>query len=214
MTGGGGDLELVTFDLDGTLLEGTAFQAVAEGEGFAETVEAIDERYFAGEIGLEECFWETWEHVKGLPVERCREHVRQAPGVGVASLAGAVDALHEQGVDAGILTDQPDVLAEAFAEAGLDHVLASPTQVRDGRITGEIDARFDKRAHLEDFLEDAGVPPGRVGHVGNGSNDVPVFEVVGRSVAANPDDEAVARAADAVVDPLTDARDAVDALLG
>lgn len=214
MTGRGGDLELVTFDLDGTLLEGTAFQAVADGEGFGDVVEAIDERYFAGEISLEECFWETWEHVEGLPVERCREHVLAAPGIDVGNLAGAVEALHAGGIEVGILTDQPDVLAAAYRDAGVDHLLASPAAVEDGRITGEIEARFDKADHLRGFLDEAGIPPERVGHVGNGHNDVPVFAMVGRSVAANPDDEAVAGAADAVVDPFTDARDAVEALLG
>jgi phosphoserine phosphatase len=205
------DLDLVTFDLDGTLLEGTAFQAVARGEGFAETVEAIDERFFAGEITLEECFRETWELLEGRDAKRCREHVREAPGVD--GLDAAVDRLHEAGVDAGILTDQPIFLAEAVADGGLDVILGSDAEVRDGTVTGAIDARFDKRAHLEALLEAADLAPEAVGHVGNGHNDVPVFDLVGRSVAANPDDGELASAADVVVDPFEDASDAVEALL-
>lgn len=206
------EIDLVTVDLDGTLIRGTVFVAVARGEGLAERFEAWDAAYFAGEMDLEECFRREFRALVGLPVDRLLQHL-DAHGDWVPGIGEAVDRIHDAGAEAAVLTDQPTFLARHLEPTGFDAFLGSDAEVADGRVTGRIEERFDKVALLDEHLEAQGIRPGEVAHVGNGTNDVPVFQHVGASVAVDPSEPAVAEAADAVLDPLEDLRDAVDLLV-
>ena len=174
--------DLVTLDLDGTLLpDDTVFAAVLRENGHATEVAASDARYFAGEMTLEACFWEQWEMVRRLSLADMHRALRRAawlPGI-----ATGVRALQTSGARVCLLTDQPSVLTDFFGRWGLTDAICSPVTVRDGRPV-EIDARFDKWDNLRRRLAKWDLDPARVCHVGNGSNDVPVWARVGGSVAA------------------------------
>ncbi|MGB0651752.1 MAG: haloacid dehalogenase-like hydrolase [Thermoplasmatota archaeon] len=184
--------DLVTVDLDGTLLpDDTAFAAVLRGAGRGDDVADSDRRFFAGEITLEECFWEQWAWVQELSLQACHRHLRAAawlPGI-----AEGVRALKAAGLEVRLLTDQPSSLAEFAGRWGFAPPLCSPVEVDEGRQVA-VEARFDKWANLREHLESHGVDPARVAHVGNGSNDVPVWEHTGAGVAvfAEPDVAAAA----------------------
>jgi phosphoserine phosphatase len=173
---------LVTLDLDGTLLpEDTVFAAVLRENGHATEVAASDARYFAGELTLEACFWEQWELVERLSLAEMHRALRRAtwlPGI-----AAGVQALQAEGARVCLLTDQPSVLTDFLGRWGLTDAICSPVTVRDGRPV-EIDARFDKWDNLRRRLAEWDLDPARVCHVGNGDNDVPVWQHVGASVAA------------------------------
>ncbi len=205
------NLELATFDLDGTLIRETVFLAVARGEGLEERFLEWDEAYFRGDLTLEECFHLEFQELVGLPVARCHRHLAEADWV--PAIREAVTMLHDANVEVGVLTDQPRFLATYLEPLGFDAFLCSDVEVEEGRVTDRLAARFDKWTTLHEHLEAEGVAPEAVGHVGNGTNDVPVFQRVGRSVAVDPDEAAVAEAADHVLDPFADARDAARALL-
>jgi hypothetical protein len=103
---------------------------------------------------------------------------------------------------------------------GLTDALCSPVTVKDGKQVA-LDRRLDKLANLQERLAapaggglvGAGVPAANVCHVGNGANDVPVFQAVGGSVAvfAPPD---VEKHAKAVVKSPASMQEIVDAVLG
>ena len=112
-----------------------------------------------------------------------------------------------------VLTDQPSwVCAYVVRRFGFDHAICTEAAVRDG-VVGVVRAyNFAKRVGLEAYAGGHGVPLAAVAHVGNGANDIPVFQAIGWSVAFNPSSEAVAAAARAVV-RTKDLRDALPHLL-
>lgn len=173
---------LVTLDLDGTLLPGdTAFAVVLRHNGMAEEVAASDARYFAGEATLEDVFWEQWDMVRRLSLADCHRALRRAawlPGI-----AEGVHRLQQDGLRVCVLTDQPSTLTDFLGRWGLVDAICSPVTVREGRPTA-IDARFDKLANLRQRLAQWGLSEQEVCHVGNGANDIPVWQAVGLGVAA------------------------------
>lgn len=184
--------ELVTLDLDGTLLpHDTAFAAVLRENGRAADVAESDRRFFAGELSLEDCFWEQWSWVQELSLAAMHRALRKANWL--PDIAAAVRGWKAQGARVCMLTDQPSVLCDYLGRWGLTDPVCSPVQVVEGRCV-DIDARFDKWANLEARLDAWNIDPTAVIHVGNGSNDVPVWKHVGLGVAtfAEPDVAAAA----------------------
>lgn len=204
-----GRFDLVTLDLDGTLLpHDTVFAAILRDAGHAAFAEETDRAYFEGRMTLEECFWAQWNLVQPLSLADLHRALRKAnwlPGIGEG-----VRRLKDAGLRVCLLTDQPSTCTDFLGRWGLTDAICSPVTVKDGR-QAAIDARFDKLANLRAKLAELGVPESRVCHVGNGVNDIPVFRAVGGSVAVfdNPD---VRRAARSWVD-LRSLGDAVDEVL-
>jgi phosphoserine phosphatase len=205
-----GRFDVVTLDLDGTLIpHDTVFAAILRENGKARQVQASDEAYFAGRLSLEECFWQQWAWVQALSLADLHRALRKAawlPGIseGVARLKAA-------GLRVCLLTDQPSTCTDFLGRWGLTDAICSPVTVKDGRQVA-IDARFDKLANLRGRLAEWGIPESRVCHVGNGSNDIPVFGAVGGSVAVF-DDAKVKAAAQAWVANPASLGDVVDAVL-
>jgi phosphoserine phosphatase len=185
--------DLVTFDLDGTLIpHDTVFAAVLRDQGRGADVAASDARYEKGGTTLEECFWEQWAWIQPLTLADIHRGLRKAtwlPGI-----AEGVARLKQAGVRVALLTDQPSTFTDFLGRWGLIDAICSPVTVKEGKQVA-IDARFDKLANLRRRLAEWGIPESRVCHVGNGVNDIPVFRAVGGSVAAfgNPDVKAAAR---------------------
>jgi phosphoserine phosphatase len=211
MTGGaGGRFDLVTLDLDGTLLPGdTVFAAILREAGHGEEVARSDQAYLEGRTTLEECFWEQWRLVQPLSLANLHRGLRKAkwlPGIdeGVRRLRG-------EGLRVCLLTDQPSTCTDFLGRWGLTDAICSPVAVEEGRQVS-IEASFDKLANLRRRLAEWRIPEPRVCHVGNGVNDVPVFRAVGGSVAAFGNEEA-RRAAKAWVSEPRSLGDLVDAVL-
>ncbi|HEX2066123.1 MAG TPA: haloacid dehalogenase-like hydrolase [Candidatus Thermoplasmatota archaeon] len=192
-------LRLVTLDLDGTLLpHDTAFAAVLRENGRAREAAESDARYAAGQATLEECFWEQWHLVQPLSLADLHRGLRKAawlPGI-----AEGVRRLKQAGVRACLLTDQPSTVTDFLGRWDLTDAICSPVMVKEGR-QAAIDARFDKLANLRGRLAQWGIPERDVGHVGNGPNDVPVFQAVGASVACFAPPEVARHARRAIPQP-------------
>lgn len=173
--------KLITLDLDGTLLpDDTVFAAVLRGNGRSEDVAASDARYFSGETSLEQCFWEQWAWVQELRLSDMHRALRGAAWL--QDIHDAVKRMQQHGAKVCLLTDQPSVLTDFLGRWGLIDAICSPVTIVEGRAT-EIDARFDKLANLRERCQQWGIDLADVCHVGNGSNDVPVWQAVGGSVA-------------------------------
>lgn len=206
-------LRLVSLDLDGTLIHPAIFNAVADPLGFGDKLEETTRLYFEGKMSADETFHADYKHFVGRRVDEMldalRESDRWTPGIrdGVARLHGA-------GMRLAITTDQPDFLVRVTQELfDVDDLVCTPAEVRHGRVSGPYDLQHDKWANLERLLNARGIDPREVAHVGNGSNDVPVFRRVGTSVAVNPMNEQVRAGATHVVDPLEDFAQVVELLL-
>lgn len=191
-------MQLVTLDVDGTLIRSTVFQAAAEGLGLGEEVDYWDELYFSDVISLETTFLAEYELFLDRSLAEVQVALREGPWL--PDIPETVDRLRAAGLEVWLLTDQPDwALAPLAQSAGLEEGVFTRTR-RWGDKIGPVDEQvFDKWPALEAKLDAEGLSPLEVCHVGNGTNDVPVFENVSRAIAFDPDDETVAKAADVSV---------------
>lgn len=204
-------MSLVTIDLDGTLLASTVFQVVGRELGREERVEFVDELYERGLIGLRAAFYAEYPLFLGVPVERA--HQALDSGDWLRDIEPTVRRLREAGHEVWVVTDQPDWAVAYLERFGINEGVYSRTTRWAGETIGAaVDVKFDKLPALQEELSRAGIEPEAVTHVGNGTNDIPVFEAVGGSIAFNPSTEAVSQAADATIrsDSLEPVLDALD----
>lgn len=200
----------MTLDLDGTLLpRDTTFAAILRDHGKAAEVESSDREYVEGRLSLEDCFWQQWAWVQPLTLADLHRSLRKARWL--AGIAEGVARIRAAGLRACVLTDQPSTCTDFLGRWGLTEAICSPVMVKDGKQVS-IDGRFDKLANLRRRLAEWGIPEWRVCHVGNGTNDIPVFQAVGGSVAVF-DDARVRSAAQAWVPSPASLGDLVDAVL-
>lgn len=205
-----GRFDLVTLDLDGTLIaHDTTFASILRETGHPEAAAEADRAYFEGRMTLEECFWSQWRLVQPLSLAELHRALRKAPWL--PGIGDGVRRLKEAGLRVCLLTDQPSTCTDFLARWGLQDAICSPVEVRDGR-QASLDARFDKLANLRRRLAEWRIPEERVCHVGNGPNDIPVFGAVGGSVAVFADRKVLA-AAKACVPAPEAMQDIVDVVL-
>lgn len=205
-----GRFDLVTLDLDGTLIpRDTVFAAVLRDQGRAADVAASDQRYFDGQSTLEECFWEQWAWIQPLALADLHRGLRKATWL--AGIGDGVRRLHAAGLRVALLTDQPSTFTDFLGRWGLTDAICSPVTVKDGKQVA-IEARFDKLANLRRRVGEWNIPLTRVCHVGNGTNDIPVFRAVGGSVAVDDNPQVRAAAQRHVAQPAS-LGDLVDVVL-
>lgn len=196
----------VTLDLDGTLLpDTTLFAQVLGANGRGDDVAASDARFFAGDTTLRECFEEQWAWFQPLTPGDIHRALRKAawlPGIrdGIARLMDA-------GLTVRLLTDQPSSATDYAGRWGCAPAISSPVTVEEGQQVA-LDFREDKLENLRSH----GLDPSAVCHVGNGANDVPIWQAgaTGIAVFAEPD---VAAAADVDLGRPDDFGAVVDAIL-
>ncbi len=184
--------DMVTLDLDGTLLpHDMAFAVILRDNGHAALADEATRKFRSGEWSLPETYAAQWAEVQKLSLADVHRALRDAawlPGI-----AEGVRRLQAAGLRVCVLTDVASTVTDFLGRWGLVGAICSPVTVKDGRQVA-IETRFDKRANLEERLTDGHVNDKRVCHVGNGANDIPVFDAVGAGVAVFPD-EGVAEAA-------------------
>lgn len=206
-----GRLQLVTFDLDGTLIDGTAFMLVARAFGFEDEILHHDARFRAGEITLEECFAIEFAMLKGRTVDEVRAALET--GTWFPGIHEAVRMLKDAGLRVAVLTDNPDFITDHLTRYGIDEHIASHGVVDGGVVTGEVHARFDKWGNLDDYLVREGIPADAVAHIGNDVNDVRVWEHIALGVCVEPTGPTVRDAADIVFPELRDHQEVAQAVL-
>lgn len=205
-------MRLVSLDLDGTLIHPAIFNAVADALGFGEPLQWSYQEYVAGRMSLEDAFHHDYKHFVGRDVSEMGRALATSkawtPGI-----PDAVARLHEAGLRVIVTTDQPRFLAEATLAFGIDELVCSEAEVRHGRVTGVVRPEFAKWPNLERYLRARGIAPADAVHVGNGTNDIPVFERVGRSIAVNALHPSVNAAATASIERVRDLGEVAEIIL-
>lgn len=206
-------LRLVSLDLDGTLIHPAIFNAAAGPLGFGDKLAETTRLYFEGKMTGEETFHADYKHFVGRRVDAMLDALRTSdrwtPGI-----RNAVERLHERDLRVVVTTDQPDFLARITQELfGIDDVVSTHGEVVDGLVTGEHDGRFEKWPNLQRYLVEKGIEPDAVAHVGNGSNDVPIFERVALGIAVFAMSDAVRKAARVDLGSPKDFGEVADAVL-
>ena len=170
---------------------------------FGTTVEGklYYDQYFAGEIN-----YDMWADLdaglwKGRTLDEVMEVV-EATQLTPGALE-AIQTLKDNGLKTAILSGGLDVMADDIGRrVGIDYVLTNKLHHHDGVLTGEVDnlvAWGGKADEVHQINNHFGIPLEKTAFVGDGRNDMSVFNVVGLAIAFNPEDQEVADAANVVI---------------
>ncbi len=184
----------VSFDLDKTLFRQPALTQAARGLGIGKKWDAIDEMYHRQRITLREGLLQQFQLLVGMKLVDVLGEVSKVPMM--RNIREAVDKLLGLGLSVILCTDNPDFLCQYLVEQfGFRGFVSSKVAVKNGVITDDIEPLPDKRLGIRKYCAWMSIPLSKTVHVGDGLNDVPVFRVVGYSIALNTNLEKVRRAA-------------------
>lgn len=187
-----GHFGLVAFDMDSTLITIECIDEIADAVGMKDQVAAITEATMRGEIAdFRESLLRRVALLKGVPVGALQEvyDTRLQLTAGAEALVGACKAA---GLKVLLVSGGFTFFAERLRERlGLDYVRANLLEQVDGVLTGRVlpQAWGDvcdgavKRATLLDVASLLGLAPDQTIAVGDGSNDIPMMQAAGLSVA-------------------------------
>jgi phosphoserine phosphatase len=189
-------------DVDSTLIQDEVIELLADFAGTREMVAEVTERAMRGELDFAESLRERVATLAGLDVtvfEQVYNQVRLS--VGATELIAAVHAVGGRvGAVSGGFTQILEPLAKSLS---LDYYRANDLEIVDGKLTGRVIGRIvDRRVKAEtlvEWAEDFGVIPQAVAAIGDGANDLDMFEAAGISFAYNAKPK-VREAADVCID--------------
>ncbi|RZZ85455.1 phosphoserine phosphatase SerB [Pseudoxanthomonas winnipegensis] len=183
---------LIALDMDSTLITIECIDEIAAAVGLKAQVAAITEATMRGEIAdFRESLLRRVALLKGVPEGALQEvydtRLRLTPGA-----EQLLEACKDAGLKTLLVSGGFTFFAERLrARLGLDFVRSNRLEVVDGVLTGRVlpQAWGDvcdgavKRATLLDVASLLGLDPARTIAVGDGSNDIPMMQAAGLSVA-------------------------------
>ena len=184
----------VSFDVDKTLFRQPALTQAVRGLGIGKKWDAIDQMYHRQRITLRQGLLQQFQLLVGMKLADVLAEVSKVPMM--RNIREAVDKLLGLGLSVILCTDNPDFLCQYLVEQfGFRGFVSSKVAVKNGLITDDIEPLPDKRLGIRKYCAWMSIPLSKTVHVGDGLNDVPVFRVVGYSIALNTSLEKVKRAA-------------------
>ena len=179
---------LVVMDVDSTFIQDEVIDLLAEEAGVLSEVSAITARAMAGELDFEQSLRARAALLEGTPVaalDRVRDRITLTPGA--RTLCRTLRRLgYRIALVSGGFTE---VIAPIAADLGVTDVRANTLEVKDGLLTGQLLGpvidRLGKRAALEAFARQYGIPTRRTIAIGDGANDIDMLEAAGLGVAFN-----------------------------
>jgi len=192
----------VLFDLDGTLTTVASLwrhlhESLEQWHGNADDYQ---EQFLRGAIDYNTfCLLDAlhWKGKRVGDLKKIADAVELRPGVREIR-----EFLRKRGLKVGVISTGLTLLAErVHRDLDLDFTIANRLVTRGGCFTGEVKINVEhgrKEEAVGLFCNQFGIPQERVIAVGDSEGDVSMFRAVGFSVALNPRDEEVVRAANAV----------------
>ena len=175
---------MISFDVDETIFRQPCLRQTAHLLGFGNKWDQYDAMYKKGRISLRDRLVSHYKLLNGISLADVIEEVSKVQVVN--NLRETVLKLQGHQIKVILLTDLPDFVCLYLIERfGFEGYVASRVGVKDGHITDEIEPLTDKRLGLRKYSVWTGIPLSRCIHVGDSMNDVPVFRIVGYSVALN-----------------------------
>jgi len=185
---------MVSFDVDKTLFRQPALTQAARGLGIGKKWDAIDQMYHRQRITLRQGLLQQFQLLVGMKLSDVLAEVSKVPMI--RNIREAVDKLLGLGLSVILCTDNPDFLCQYLVEQfGFRGFVSSKVAVKNGVIIDDIEPLPDKRLGIRKYCAWMSIPLSKTVHVGDGLNDVPVFRVVGYSIALNTNLEKVRKAA-------------------
>jgi len=165
----------ISFDVDKTLFRQPALTQAARGLGIGKKWDAIDQMYHRKRITLRQALLQQFQLLVGMKLLDILAEVSRVPMM--RNIREAVDKLLGLGLSVILCTDNPDFLCQYLVEQfGFRGFVSSKVAVKNGLIIDDIEPLPDKRLGIRKYCAWMSIPLSKTVHVGDGLNDVPVFE--------------------------------------
>jgi HAD superfamily hydrolase (TIGR01490 family) len=199
-------MRLALFDLDNTLLDGDSDylwgeylveRGIVDGDWYRSENDRFYEDYKAGELDIQAFLEFALSPLAAHPrshLEAWRQDFLEEkimPRIGDDALR-LVDQHRNRDELPMIITATNRFVTEPIAQLfGIDHLLATDPEVRDGEYTGKVAGtpcfREGKLTRLQAWLKDQPAQLDEACFYSDSRNDLPLLEAVGHPVAVNPD---------------------------
>ncbi len=179
---------LVVMDVDSTLIQDEVIDLLAEQAGVLDEVSAITERAMQGQMDFTESLTARVALLRGLPEEALAmtaERIRLTPGARTLCRT-----LRRLGFRICLVSGGfTEIIAPLARQLDVDGLRGNTLEVVDGRLTGrvvgDIVDRHGKKAALEAFAREFGIPRSRTVAIGDGANDLDMLDAAGLGIAFN-----------------------------
>jgi phosphoserine phosphatase len=185
---------MVSFDVDKTLFLEPTLTTAAGSLGIGERWDALHEMEEKKRITKGQCLLSQYKLLVGMKLEDILHEVSKIEMI--RNVRETVDRLLGLGLSVILCTDNPDFLCQYLVEQyGFRGFVSSKVAVKNGVIIDDIEPLPDKRLGIRKYCAWMSIPLSKTVHIGDGLNDVPVFRVVGYSIALNTSLDKVKRTA-------------------
>ena len=181
-------VRLIVMDVDSTLVQGEAIDALAELAGVGDRVAGVTAEAMHGQLDFEESLRRRVALLAGLDESALdRVYVEMELTPGARTLVRTLERLgYRLGIVSGGFSQLTDRLA---ADLEIDYSRANELEIVDGKLTGslvgEVVDRAGKAAALRAFARDSNVTLDRTVAVGDGANDLDMLATAGLGIAFN-----------------------------
>src|SRR3989449_7444343 len=183
-------LSMVSFDVDANNFRQPALTQAARSPRIGHKWDSLEEMHLHRRITKRELLESQYKLLQGMKLADILQEVSKVDVI--KNIRETVEKLQGHRIRVVLLTDNPDFLCAYLIERfGFEGYVGSKVGVKDGIVTGEIEPLPNKRLGLRKYCAWTGIPPSRFAHVGDWTNDVPVFRIVRYSVALNAQTERV-----------------------
>lgn len=191
---------MIAFDLDGVLVDGHgSWWEVHQALGTIDKSREHSKEYYEGKITFDEWARKDAALWYGVDIERIKAALYDIkPMAGIEEALSALREDHHLAIISGGLQTLADKIKEQFR---MDYAIANKLEVRDGKVCGinQIVDFQGKGRILQDLAKDYGITTEECAAVGDYSNDIPMFQAAGFSIAFNPKDKEIIKFADETV---------------
>jgi phosphoserine phosphatase len=183
---------LACFDLDGTLVRGTTIcQHLGDFFGHGAVVRDLARAYAIGRIGFRELAEKDAEFYRGRSTRHIASALESLPLI--MGIEQTMSRLRENRLKVLLTTITwsfaARIIAQRFRLDGWSGTIMGETN--EGLLSGSVELHFDefaKRRFVENYCLNGGISLNNVFAVGDSTSDIPLFEVVGHSIALNATD--------------------------
>jgi HAD superfamily phosphoserine phosphatase-like hydrolase len=198
-------IKIISLDLDGVLFDGSsAVFVIAQQIGLKDQYLELIKRATQEEMTLRDTVTEVAKIWKGIPIDATYHYlVKRLPLMEGAE--ETVATLQEWGYDVGCISSGvSQFFMEPFArrlnlDFAYSHILGSENEVHDGTVQF-IMGGPEKATIIWQYAQIKEHPLDSIASVGNGFNDIDLFNISSFSVAFNPVDKKVSDAASVTIE--------------